>query len=98
MSERPASRRAPNRLRDFVIRHREVEGLVQRVGLRTWDLLLIDVDGIWIREEVRSEADAEAVCSDLGIRLARGWEDRRLVRRMSRADPWTDPKGQRRAL
>jgi hypothetical protein len=85
-------------LRDFVSLHREVEALLQHVGLRTWDLLLIDVDGMWVREEVRSEADAEAICSDLGIRLARGWDDPRLSRRMSRPDPWSDPKGQRRAL
>jgi hypothetical protein len=90
--------RAPNRLRDFVILHREVEGLVQHVGLRTWDLLLIDVDGTWIREEVGSEDEAGALCADLGVRLTRGWEDRRLARRFGRPDPWTDPKGQRRAL
>ena len=90
--------RAPNRLRDFVMRHPDVEAVVQHVGLRTWDLLLIDLTGLWIREEVHSEDQAEAVCRDLRIRLNRGWDDPRLARRMAARDHWGRPNGQRRAL
>jgi hypothetical protein len=90
--------RASNRLRDFVGRHREVEAVVQHVGLRTWDLLLIDVTGLWIREEVHSEEQAAAVCRDLRVRLNRGWDEPRLARRMAKRDHWNTPDGQRRAL
>lgn len=90
--------RAPDRLRDFVMRRPEVEAIVQHVGLRTWDLLLIDLTGRWIREEVHSEQEAEAVCRDLRIRLNRGWDEPRLTRRMAKRDHWNTPDGQRRAL
>ncbi len=90
--------RASNRLRDFVIAHRDVEGVLQHVGLHTWDLVLIDQTGLWIREEVSSPERAEAVCEDLRIRLNRGWDDARLTRRMSARDHWRTSDGQRRAL
>jgi hypothetical protein len=78
--------------------HPDVQAVLQHVGLRTWDLVLIDVTGLWIREEVHSEAEAEAVCADLAIALFRGWEDRRLARRMAARNHWTTSDGQRRAL
>jgi len=90
--------RAPNRLRDFAKLHREVEGVLQHVGLRTWDLVLVDVEGLWVRDEFASEEDAEAACSELGIRVHRGWDDPRMVRRMNARDHWNRPGGQRRAL
>jgi hypothetical protein len=90
--------RAPNGLRDFVKLHREVEGVLQHVGLRTWDLVLIDVDGLWVRDEFASEEDAEATCRELGIRMHRDWDDPRLARRMNARDHWNRPGGQRRAL
>jgi len=90
--------RAPRRLRDFVKLHPEVEAVLQRVGLRTWDLLLVDVEGNWAREEFPSEEAAEAVCRELGIPLNRGWDDPRMARRMNRRDHWNRPGGQRRAL
>lgn len=90
--------RAPSALRDFVKLHREVEAILQHVGLRTWDLVLVDVDGLWVRDELGSEEAAEAVCRALGIRLHRGWDDPRLVRRMNGRDHWNVPGGQRRAL
>jgi hypothetical protein len=90
--------RASGRLRDFVSLHPEVEAIVQHVGLRTWDLVLVDVTGLWVREEVRSEAQADSVCRDLGVRLNRGWDDPRLARRLARRDHWNTPDGQRRAL
>jgi hypothetical protein len=76
----------------------EVEAVVQHVGLRTWDLVLIDVTGLWVRDEFETEDQVEAVCRKLGIRLHRGWGDPRLVRRMSARDNWNTPDGQRRAL
>ena len=90
--------RAPNALRDFAKLHREVEAVLQHVGLRTWDLVLIDVDGLWVRDELESEEAAEAVCRELGIHLHRGWDDPRLTRRMNARDHWNAPGGQRRAL
>jgi len=90
--------RAPNPLRDFVKLHREVEAVLQHVGLRTWDLLLVDVEGLWVRDEFESEEAAEATCRELGIRLHRGWDDPRIARRLNGRDHWNDPGGQRRAL
>lgn len=90
--------RAPNGLRDFAKLHREVEGVLQHVGLRTWDLVLIDVTGLWVRDEFASEDDAEATCRELGIRMHRGWDDPRMARRMGARDHWNGPDGQRRAL
>jgi hypothetical protein len=90
--------RAPNALRDFAKLHREVEGVLQHVGLRTWDLVLVDVSGLWVRDEFASEEDAEATCRELGIRMHRGWDDPRMARRMNARDHWSSPDGQRRAL
>jgi len=88
----------PGPLRDFVKLHAEVEAVLQHVGLRTWDLLLIDLDGNWVRDEFPSEERAEAACRALGIRMHRGWDDPRMARRMGRRDHWNRPGGQRRAL
>jgi hypothetical protein len=93
-----ATKRAPNTLRDFAKLHPEVEAVLQHVGLRTWDLVLVDVNGLWVRDEFESEETAEAVCRELGLRLHRGWEDPRIVRRMNLRDHWNTPDGQRRAL
>jgi hypothetical protein len=90
--------RATNRLRDFAKMHPEAEAVVQHVGLKTWDLVLIDVEGTWVRDVFVSAEEAEAVCRDLGVRMHRGWEDPRMARRMSARDHWDTPGGQRRAL
>jgi hypothetical protein len=90
--------RAPNDLRDFAKMSREVEAVLQHVGRRTWDLVLIDVEGNWARDEFPSEEAAEAVCRELGVRMHRGWDDARVVRRMNGRDHWNSPGGQRRAL
>jgi hypothetical protein len=90
--------KSPNGLRDFVKLRPEVEAVLQHVGLRTWDLVLIDVTGLWVRDEFETEELAEAVCRELGIRVQRGWDDPRLVRRMAARDHWNTPDGQRRAL
>jgi hypothetical protein len=78
--------------------HREVEGVLQRVGRGIWDLVLIDVRGDWVRDELESEEEAEAACLELGIRMHRGWDDPRMVRRIGGRDEWNDPGGRRRAL
>ena len=93
-----AAERAPNGLRDFAKLHREVEAVLQHVGLRTWDLVLIDVEGNWLRDVFESHEAAEHACLELGIRMHRGWDDSRLVRRMNARDHWGRPGGQRRAL
>ena len=92
------SARASGRLREFAKLHREVEGVVQRCGRETFDLLLIDVEGNWTRDIVASAEEAAAAGRDLGIRLHDGWDDARVVRRMSRRDHWGQPEGQRRAV
>ena len=87
----------PWSLRTFTSLHPEVEGVVQHVGLATWDLLLIDVTGLWVREEFPSRAAAEAACLALGIRAHDGWDEPRLARRMNGRDHWGTRDGQRRA-
>jgi hypothetical protein len=89
---------APSALREFVKLRPEVEAVVQHVGLRTWDLVLVDATGLWVRDEFESREAAEAACRELGIRMHDGWEDARLVRRMGARNHWTSPDGQRRAL
>ncbi len=89
---------APRELRDFAKLRRDVEGVVQRCGRETFDLLLIDVEGNWTRAVVASEEEAQAMARDLGVRLHMGWDDPRLARRMNRRDHWGEPGGQRRAL
>ena len=90
--------RAPIDLRDFVKLRPEVEGVVQHLGLRTWDLVLVDATGLWVREEFESREAAETACRELAIRMHEGWGDVRVVRRMGARDHWTSPDGQRRAL
>ena len=87
----------PSALREFVKLHPEVEGVVQHVGLRTWDLILIDVTGLWVRDEFETAEHAEAAGRDLGIRVHPGWDDPRMARRMGSRDHWGSPDGQRRA-
>ena len=89
--------RVPSALRDFVKIHREVEAILQRAGIRTWDLVLVDVEGNWSRGVFASDVYAEEACADLGIPMVRGW-DARLTRRMNARDHWNSPGGQRRAL
>jgi hypothetical protein len=90
--------RAPDGLRDFAKLHPEVEAVVQHIGLRTWDLVLIDVEGNWVRDVFESDEAAERACHELGIRMHRDWDDPRLARRMNARDHWGRPGGQRRAL
>ena len=90
--------RIPHHLREFVKLHRQVEGVIQHVGLATYDLLLVDVTGLWDRDEFPTEDEARAVAGDLGIIVHDGWDDPRLGRRLNGRDQWNTPDGQRRAL
>ncbi len=89
---------SPARLRDFVKMHPEAEAVIQHVGLATWDALLVDVDGIWMREEFVSKEAAQEACRAVGIRAHDGWGDPRMARRLGARDHWGEPGGQRRAL
>lgn len=74
-----------------------VEAVLQKCGLDTFDLLLVDADGNWTREVFSLKEAAEAVASDLGVPLHDGWDDR-MSRRMNKRDHWNEPGGQRRGL
>jgi len=87
----------PWSLRSFVSLRPEVEGVVQHVGLDTWDLLLVDVTGLFTREEFPSKEAALDACRRLGIPGHDGWDEPRLARRMNVRDHWSTPDGQRRA-
>ncbi|MFM8999515.1 MAG: hypothetical protein ACKOKE_05570 [Actinomycetota bacterium] len=89
--------RAPSALHDFAKVRPGTEGVLQRVGRGTWDLVLIAPDGTWVREVVATPEDAAAICAALGLRLTEGWDDPRLGRRMNARDHWSTPDGQRRA-
>jgi hypothetical protein len=88
----------PYHLTEFVKLHRQVEGVMQHVGLGTWDLLLVDATGLWDRDEFPTKEAAEEACRVLAIPSHDGWGDPRLVRRMNGRDHWSTPDGQRRAL
>ncbi len=88
----------PGDFRRFAMMHPEAEGVIQRCGLDTFDCVLIDVDGTWMRAVFPSQELAEAACRDLDIRFHHGWDDPRMVQRMNRRDHWGEPGGQRRAL
>ena len=89
--------RTPTELREFALLCPDVEAVVQRCGLDTYDLLLIDLDGNWTRWVFTTEEAAVAVVGDLEVRLHRGWDDR-MTKRMNKRDHWNEPGGQRRAL
>jgi L-rhamnose mutarotase len=84
-------------IRKFVLHHMDVEAVLQRCGLRTYDLVFIDGDGNWTRWVFPSDEAAAAAADMLGVPLHRGW-DERMSRRMNKRDHWNEPGGQRRAL
>ena len=88
----------PSDFRDFARLHEDVEAVIQRCGVNTWDCVLVDVEGAWTRAVFITKEAAEAACRDLEIRTHEGWDDPRMARRMSRYDGWARPDGQRRAL
>jgi len=92
-------RGAPSELRRFAALHPDVEAVLDRCGRDTFDLVLIDSAGAWTRWVLGSAAEADALARGLGVPLHHGWEeDPRMARRMNRDDPWSEPRGTRRAL
>ena len=87
----------PAELRRFAQLRPDVEAVLQRCGLRTFDLLLIDSQGNWTRWVFTSEESAEATAEELGVPVHHGWDDR-MSKRMNQRDHWNEPGGQRRAL
>ncbi len=90
--------RIPNDVRSFVQGRSDVEGVVQHVGLKTWDLVFIDTEGNWTRVVTMSKEGAEEVAKELGVTAHDGWDTDELAKRMNRRDHWNQPGGQRRAL
>jgi hypothetical protein len=88
----------PGDFREFAMLREDVEAVVQRVGLNTFDCVLIDVEGNWTRAVFPSQEVAEEACRDLGVPVHTGWDDPRMAQRMNRRDHWGEPGGQRRAL
>jgi hypothetical protein len=90
--------RIPPDVRRFADERQDVAGVVQRIGLDTWDLLLIDPEGNWTRLVTTSKESAEAAAKELGAELHDGWDSDELAKRMNRRDHWNVPGGQRRAI
>ncbi|MGH2662878.1 MAG: hypothetical protein ACRDH8_08730 [Actinomycetota bacterium] len=90
--------KVPSEFRDFAILGRDVEAVIQRCGLNTYDCVLIDVEGNWTRAVFPAKEVAEEACRYLEIPAHDGWDDPRLAQRMNRRDHWGEPGGQRRAL
>ena len=88
---------APLELRRFVQLHEEPEGVINRIGRGTWDLVVVDVNGNWERAVFATDAETETACRELGIPANRGW-DARLSRRMNALDAWATPGAKHRAL
>jgi hypothetical protein len=72
--------------------------VIQRIGLDTWDLLLIDREGNWTREVMASEEECKVAAGELGATIHVGWDDETIAKRMNRRDHWNQPGGQKRAL
>jgi hypothetical protein len=85
-------------VRRFAEQSEGVDAVVQRIGLDTWDLLLIDGEGNWTRVVVESKQQAEAVATELALKPHDGWDDETIAKRMNRRDHWNEPGGQKRAL
>jgi hypothetical protein len=90
--------RVPYHLREFVKLHPQVEGVIQHVGRETWDLLVVDVEGLWDRDEFPSAEAARSAAAALRIPAHDGWTDPRIARRLTGRDQWNSSDGQRRAL
>jgi hypothetical protein len=88
----------PGDFREFAMLHPDAEAVIQRVGLNTFDCVLIDVEGNWTRAVFPSKEVTEEACRQLEIRVHDGWGDPRITQRMNRRDHWGEPGGQRRAL
>jgi len=91
------SQRIPEDVRKFVA-GRDVDGVVQHIGLDTWDLLLIDADGDWTRMVTTTKEAAEAAAKELGATVHDGWDSDELAKRMNRHDDWAAPGSRHRAV
>jgi hypothetical protein len=76
----------------------DVEAILQRCGVDTYDLVVVDARGVWTRWVFPSERAARAAAVDLDVPLHEGWDDERLALRFNRNDPWRSGVGKRRAL
>jgi hypothetical protein len=88
----------PVELRRFVQLNADVEAILQRCGLDTYDLIVVDSRGVWTRWVFPSEAMARAAAEDLDVPLHESWDDERLALRFNRNDSWNTGTGKRRAL
>jgi hypothetical protein len=88
---------APLELRKFVHLSEEPEGVINRIGRGTWDLVVVDVKGNWERAVFASDLEAATACAELAIPVNHGW-DARLARRMNALDAWATPGAKHRAL
>jgi hypothetical protein len=92
------SEKIPDDVRRFATGRTGVDGVVQRIGRDTWDLVLIDGDGNWTRMVTTSKESAEAAAKELGAGVHDGWDADELAKRMNRRDDWNTPGGRRRAV
>jgi hypothetical protein len=92
------SERIPEDVRRFTTGRSGVDGVVQRIGEGTWDLLLIDADGDWTRMVTTSKESAEAAAKVLGATVHDGWDSDDLAHRMNRHDDWSPAGGRHRAV
>ena len=95
---RLVTERIPRDVQRFASERHDVAGVIQRIGLDTWDLLLIDADGNWTRLVTASKEAAEAAGRELRVELHDGWDADDFAKRMNRRDHWNAPGGQRRAV
>ena len=91
-----AARVSPE-IRRFAQLRPDVEAVLQRCGLDTYDLLLIDLEGNWTRWVFTTEELARSAAGSLGVPLHDRWNER-MVKRMNKRDHWIEPGGQHRAL
>jgi len=92
------SDKIPDDVRTFASGREGVDAVVQRIGLDTWDLVLIDGDGDWTRWVTTSKEAAEAAAKELGATVHDGWDADELAKRMNRRDDWSTPGARHRAV
>src|SRR5215210_6174915 len=63
----PMAVTVPVEVERFTILHQDVEAVIQRCGLNTFDCVFIDVQGNWTRAVFPSREAAEEACRDLEV-------------------------------
>jgi hypothetical protein len=86
----------PRGLREFAAAG-PCDAVVQRVGLDTVELVLIDAAGDWVPAVFESADRARAVGEALGAAVHDGWTED-LSMRVGTRDAWSEPQGRRRGL